>query len=93
MVFLWLQSVELAVSRVVDRVKIGGHSVPEDTIRRRYVAGLRNFFNLYLPMADYWRFYDNSDASAFSLLAMKSHDETTINDKVTWQYLLETYSE
>ena len=47
LIFLWLPSVELAVARVAQRVALGGHDIPEDVIRRRYQAGLRNFFNLY----------------------------------------------
>ena len=90
---MWLRNVELAISRVTERVRLGGHSVPEETIRRRYKAGLRNFFNLYCPIADFWRFYDNSDADTFSLIAMKSQNNTVINDQVTWQALQEIYSE
>ena len=46
LVFLWLPSADFAVDRVADRVRLGGHSVPEATVRRRYAAGLRNFFGL-----------------------------------------------
>jgi predicted ABC-type ATPase len=52
LVYLLLDSPDLAISRVKERVKLGGHSVPEDVIRRRYHAGIRNFFNLYKPIAD-----------------------------------------
>lgn len=58
--FLWLTSPEYAVARVAERVRMGGHNVPEDTIHRRYHAGLRNFFTMYQPLADTWRMYDNS---------------------------------
>jgi predicted ABC-type ATPase len=58
--FLWLPSPELAASRVEGRVRHGGHGVPEDVVRRRYRAGLVNFFGLYRPLADAWRMYDNS---------------------------------
>ena len=60
LVFLWLPSADFAVERVVDRVRAGGHNVPEETVRRRYRAGLRNFFNLYEPLASVWRLYDTS---------------------------------
>lgn len=46
LVFLWLPSAEIAVARVQERVRRGGHHVPEDVVRRRYRAGLRNFFQL-----------------------------------------------
>jgi predicted ABC-type ATPase len=51
LVFLWLPSADVAVDRVAQRVKRGGHHVPEATVRRRYAAGLRNFFQLYRPLA------------------------------------------
>lgn len=57
--FLWLSSPELALARVEERVRRGGHSAPESDIRRRYSAGLANFFSLYLPLADSWRFLQN----------------------------------
>ena len=47
LLFLWLNSEDLAVKRVQVRVKEGGHNIPEDVIRRRYQNGLSNFFKLY----------------------------------------------
>jgi predicted ABC-type ATPase len=52
---------------------MGGHSVPEETIRHRYYAGLKNFFNLYAPIAGVWRIYDNSNPHP-SLIATKAHN-------------------
>jgi predicted ABC-type ATPase len=60
LIYLWLPQAELAVQRVAERVRLGGHSVPEETIRRRYDKSLRNFFNLYRPLADSWLMLDNS---------------------------------
>lgn len=48
--FLWLPSVELAISRVRCRVKQGGHNVPEPDIRRRFQLGVRNLFQYYRPL-------------------------------------------
>lgn len=58
--FLWLPSADLAVARVANRVRQGGHNIPEADIRRRFAAGLRNLFKLYLPLADGWWLYDAS---------------------------------
>jgi predicted ABC-type ATPase len=69
LVFLYLPSAELAVSRVAKRVRLGGHNVPEVTIRRRYNMGLRNFFELYQPIATTWRVFDNSRAGRMDLIA------------------------
>ena len=58
--FLWLPTSELAVTRVQHRARQGGHNVPPEDVRRRYAAGVRNFFRLYCPMADGWWLYDAS---------------------------------
>lgn len=60
MFFLWLPSSDLALRRVKNRVRLGGHHVPENVIRRRYRLGIRNFGRLYEPYADQWRLYDAS---------------------------------
>lgn len=60
LLFLWLPTSEFAIERVRDRVRLGGHHVPDATIRRRYQSGLVNFFTLYQPLATTWRMYDNS---------------------------------
>src|SRR5215468_5819519 len=67
--FLWLRSPELAVQRVKERVRLGGHNVPDVVVRRRYQHGIRNFFDLYLPLATSWSVYDNSVSQAALLLA------------------------
>ncbi len=58
LVFLWLPNAEAAIARVRDRVSRGGHDVPEATIRRRYAAGLRNFFEMYQRIATTWQMVD-----------------------------------
>lgn len=78
LVFLWLPSPEMAVSRVKRRVELGGHSVPRETIIRRYNAGLRNFFRLYQPIATSWRFYDNSRDSGRLLVAYGGRTRQTV---------------
>jgi len=60
LLFLSLASPETAVQRVALRVKSGGHSIPEETIRRRFQRGLSNFFQLYKPLFDEWIFADNA---------------------------------
>lgn len=60
LVFLWLPSAEFAIDRVASRTRMGGHSVPPEVIRRRYHVGVRNFFEIYQPLATTWRFYESS---------------------------------
>lgn len=58
--FLWIPTAELAVSRIRDRVKRGGHSIPEPVVRRRFARGIRNLFEIYRPLSDSWTLFDNS---------------------------------
>jgi predicted ABC-type ATPase len=59
--FLALPSVEAALARVAQRVLQGGHNIPEEVVRRRFVAGRANFDNIYRELADAWVLYDNSE--------------------------------
>lgn len=62
LMLLSLPSAEVAVARVAERVRQGGHNVPEDVIRRRYAAGRRNFDGLYRPLVSAWTLFDCSGA-------------------------------
>jgi predicted ABC-type ATPase len=81
--FFWLNSEELAVSRVKTRVEEGGHNIPEEVILRRYRSGLRNFFNLFLPKFDNWLLVNNSGPN-YEIVADGSSAETTIHDPTLW---------
>ena len=61
LLFFWLKNPELAKLRVAERVAKGGHNIPEDVIKRRYVAGLSNLFNLFMKEVDSWVIYNNSE--------------------------------
>jgi predicted ABC-type ATPase len=63
LIFLSLPSADLAVGRVKARVAQGGHDVPEDVVRRRFDAGLRNFETVYRDLVDSWVLYDNSGST------------------------------
>ena len=52
--FLSLPNPELAISRVKERVRQGGHAIPEEVIRRRFTTGLRNFETIYKKEVDAW---------------------------------------
>ena len=83
-IFLWLQSPALAVERVAMRVESGGHSIPTDTIIRRYEKSIENFFQLYMPLADNWLLYDNSFENP-ELIARKTfRKRIEIYNKLSW---------
>jgi predicted ABC-type ATPase len=58
--FLWLPDPNLAVARVLERVRSGGHAVPESTVWRRFHRGLANLFRLYEPLVDSSLIFDSS---------------------------------
>jgi len=60
LIFVALDNPETAIRRVAIRVAKGGHDIPEETIRRRFYRGLRNFFNMYCEEVDHWTLLDNS---------------------------------
>lgn len=60
LIFLELQTPEQAIARVAQRVRQGGHHVPDETVRRRFFAGRQNFEKLYAPQVDAWVRYENS---------------------------------
>ena len=92
LLFLWLESADLAVSRVAERVRLGGHDVPEEVVRRRYDKGLRNFFSLYMPLSSAWQLFDNSLALETRPVAAGEGPEVSfIGDRTIWTKLMEAY--
>ena len=59
LIFLWLPNADMAIQRVRDRVRQGGHNVPEEDIRRRFGRGLKNLFGTYRFLVDEWQVFDN----------------------------------
>jgi predicted ABC-type ATPase len=60
LIFLQLASPEEAIARVAQRVRQGGHDIPEIVVRRRFAAGMDNFERLYAPLVNAWALYDNA---------------------------------
>lgn len=87
--FFWLPSAEMAVHRVAQRVAAGGHSIPEDVIRRRYERGLENLFGDYLGIVDSWRVLDNTAPPPRRLVAWRDLGaELEIADDELWTKLV-----
>jgi predicted ABC-type ATPase len=93
-VYLWLPAVDLALARVAERVRTGGHDVPADTVRRRFDRGRRNFFTLYRALADTWRLYDASAITGPRLAATGGQEEPTkLRDPKTWREAAKGYDD
>lgn len=79
LLFFWLPSPEVAEQRVATRVASGGHNIPKDVIHRRYWTGLRNLFDIFVPIVDRWSIYDNS----YAILPVVVYNEVIDMDKLT----------
>lgn len=76
LVAVWLRGPELAVQRVARRVAGGGHKIPESDIERRFWRSTHNLVTLYMPLANWWRVYDNSLADPYTLVAEGQRSRT-----------------
>lgn len=88
LLFFWLNSPELAMQRVAERVSKGGHDVSEETIRRRYFRGINNLFNLYAAEVDSWSIYDNSTVQRRKVAVGGKSIETIISDETIYNQIL-----
>ncbi|MBI3333345.1 MAG: zeta toxin family protein [Candidatus Omnitrophica bacterium] len=70
--FLWIPDVKLSIARVASRVKMGGHNIEEEVVRRRFHKGIRNFFKHYRPLLDSWMLFDNSGNTPHPIAEQKS---------------------
>lgn len=84
LVFVWVPSPELSIARVRTRVAAGGHHVPAETVRRRFARGIANFHRLYLPIADHWWCYDNSETQP-RLVANGGRASVQVLDSAVWR--------
>ncbi len=76
--YLWLANSAQAVARVRERVRKGGHAVPAADIRRRFQRSLSHLLADYLPLADAWVVWDNSQPAARVLASSSSHAIPTV---------------
>ena len=87
LLFFWLRDPALATQRVAERVQNGGHTIPQDVINRRYVAGIQNLFNLYMNIVDSWSIYDNSTNPRRKVATGGKSVETEIIDCVIFKQI------
>ncbi|MFM2225574.1 MAG: hypothetical protein RJA07_1776 [Bacteroidota bacterium] len=73
--YFWLNSFEMAVSRVEQRVIEGGHNIPKNDIERRYFRGIQNLTNLYIPICNAWLVFNNSNKHHSEMIASGEFDE------------------
>jgi predicted ABC-type ATPase len=84
LIYIWLNTPELALQRVAARVKKGGHNIPPDVIVRRYYKGVKNLFSLFIPICDTWIIADNSLDSLVEVAQQERGFENIVENSDLW---------
>jgi len=71
--YILIGSARQAVDRVALRVIHGGHHVPEDDVCRRFDRSRKHVIEDYLPLADDWVLWDNSEPPHLRLADSSTH--------------------
>ena len=87
LLFFWLQNIELAKERVKVRVSEGGHNIDPEVIARRYLRGIKNLFDIYLPIVDGAFIFDNSQAKPELLADKQMNFELNIVNPEKFNFL------
>jgi predicted ABC-type ATPase len=91
LLFFWLQTIELAKKRIEKRISEGGHGIELMVAERRYLNGIRNLFDIYLPIVDEALIFDNSEGK-HELIAKKiNQSETMILNNIKFNLLRQYY--
>ena len=69
-IYVFVDSPEVCIARIAVRVKNGGHYIPDDDVRRRYIRSKHNFLKVYAPLACQWTLFYNG-ASQTDMVARK----------------------
>jgi predicted ABC-type ATPase len=80
--FLWIPNPEMAIGRIKDRVKDGGHYVPDVDVRRRFNRGVDNFFKIYEPILDSWMLFDNSRQEPVLIAKRNNGNKIIVNQEL-----------
>jgi predicted ABC-type ATPase len=70
--FLWLASLDVARERIRQRVRKGGHDIPDEVQQRRFPKGIRMLVEHFRPLLDEWRIYDNTGEEPRPVVSHKS---------------------
>ncbi|MDT8414211.1 MAG: hypothetical protein RQ735_02430 [Flavobacteriaceae bacterium] len=89
--FFWLKSIDLAKESVKARVLEGGHNIDTKTIERRYIRGITNLFDIYLPIFDETMIFDNSEGRPIVIVEKFENGEINISNKRKFTKLKRIY--
>ena len=87
LIYIWIRSPEMAKQRVAERVKNGGHNIPDDVIERRYYRGLNNLFKLFMPICDTWIVADNSLEHLSAIARKEEEFDISVENHDLWDVI------
>jgi len=90
--FVFVESVDVCLARVAQRVRNGGHDVSSADIRRRFSRSIRNFWEIYRALADHWAILYNGMATVQDVAA-GSGERTTIREPTLFSTFMSLVSE
>jgi predicted ABC-type ATPase len=93
LLFFWLQNVDLAIERVKIRVSEGGHNIETEIIKRRYRNGIKNLFEIYLPIANEIMIFDNSEGKHHLIAEKTLETEIAVLNEIKFNKLKNYYHE
>jgi len=93
LIYVWLNSPILAIERIKNRVTKGGHFIEDEIVIRRYHRGLKNLFQHFIPVCEYWSIYDNSTQNTFMIAEGIKDLEIEVINKDIWKNIRRAYNE
>lgn len=93
LLFFWLQNVELAIERVKTRVIEGGHNIETEVIKRRYINGIKNLFQIYLTIVNEVMIFDNSGEKPELIAEKTLKSKLNVLNPIKFNKLKEQYNE
>ena len=93
LLFFWLQNVELAIERVKTRVIEGGHNIETEVIKRGYINGIKNLFQIYLTIVDEVMIFDNSGEKPELIAEKTLKSKLNVLNPIKFNKLKEQYNE
>ncbi|MDR0738048.1 MAG: zeta toxin family protein [Prevotellaceae bacterium] len=91
LLFFWLPTIDLAKERVCIRVIEGGHNIEPEIIERRYVNGIKNLFDIYIPLSDVVLLFDNSEDTCELIAKSVNTSPVEIINQAKFNQLKEYY--
>ena len=86
-IFVVLNAPEQCIERIKHRVVTGGHFVPDDDVRRRFIRGKNNFWNIYKSMVEDWKLFNNTE-TGFELIAAGEKNKFDIVNQSLFDFFI-----